>query len=137
RVADRAAGEGGAGPGRAGERLPGHPAPRRARRPLHRSPHAEQSGDAALLRAGAPLRADVRRRASLDVARARADGGGPRRAVPELHLWLRDGPADRAAAATQLPTLPLRRPALPLPRQGARPDTRAPAVAPGAGLALI
>src|SRR6266568_3635068 len=55
RVADRAPGEGGTGPGRAGERLPGHPAARGARRPLHRSPHAEQSGDAALLRAGAQL----------------------------------------------------------------------------------
>src|SRR2546427_449857 len=117
RLGDRPARESGSRCRRAGERLPPLAASRSAGRPVRRGPGRQQSRDPALLLVGAPLRADVGRRAPVDVARAGPPGDRPRRAVPEFHLRLRDGGRDRAAAAPRVPHVHVRRPAQPLPRE--------------------
>ena len=70
----------------------------RAGRTLHRGAGAEQPRGAPLPVHRAPLRAHERRRAVVELGRAGPDGDGPRRAVRELHLRLRDVPGHRAGA---------------------------------------
>src|SRR3989442_8600555 len=96
-----------------------------------------QPRDPALLLVGAPLRADVGRRAPVDVARAGAPADGPRRAVPELHLRLRDGGRDRAGPAPRVPQVHVRRPAQPLPRQRVRRDAGPAAASRRAGVVRL
>ena len=67
--------------------------------PLRRGAGAQQPGRAPLPLERAALRADVRRRARVDLGRAGPDGAGPRRHLPELHLRLRADAGHRAGAA--------------------------------------
>src|SRR5213078_1161857 len=134
RLADRAARQGRARPRGPGEQVPRQPAPRGSRGALPGGPGAEQPGHPALLPGRAPLRADVGRCAGVDVARAGAPGARPGRAVRELHLRVRARPGHDPAFAARLSTLPLRRPAQPLPGEGARRHARAPAATGRAGV---
>src|SRR5205823_8871135 len=95
----RSSGEGRPRPGGAGERVPRHAAPRGPGGALPGGAGAEQPGHATLLPDRAPLRADVGRRAPVDLAGARAPGARPGRAVRELHLRLRARPPNGAAVA--------------------------------------
>ena len=96
-------------------------------RALRRGAGAEQPGGAALPVGRAALRADVGRRASLDLARARPHGPRPRRALCEFHLRLRARARHGAGAPPGFPWADLRRPAQPVPRHAARRHPRAPA----------
>src|SRR5213594_4129408 len=127
RLADRSPDQGGSRPGPPGGGVSRHAAPRGARGAVRRGAGGQQPRHAPLLPARAPLRADVRRRAAVDLARARGPGNGSRRAVRELHLGLRDGPADGAAVAPRLPALSLCRSAQPVLREGAGRHPRAAA----------
>src|SRR2546430_12099228 len=137
RLADRTAREGGPRPGGPGERVSRHPAPRGSRRTLPGGAGAEQPGHPALLPGGAPLRADVGGGAALDVAGAGAPGARPGRGVRQLHLRLRAGPGNGAAAAARLPALPLRRPAQPVPGERGRRHASTPAAAGRAGVVRL